>query len=358
MRILSRQFLASYLNLYVGILVASTLVIIVIELMINMDDALDFEEGLSGILLYIFLRIPSYYFPYLVPVTSFAAAFLCLGLPARSNEVVALKTGGIAPQRICLPVLGAAAVLSALTLLLNETIVRDTANEFNRRENRTDGDVYHSRGEFWYQRGDAFYNVRGADRATNTIFGVKVYERGPDGRLLRTVEAARARVDEAHRWHLEDATIRTFGDGPASAPQVRHEASTVLEMASEQELALLDADASSLNLLRLHEYIQAVIRDGRDPVRYQTLFHTRLAEPFSVLVFALLALPIGLGVERSRSLAAAAVQGVVLLGIFYTLLATGSIIGAGGVAAAVPVPWIALALFGAFGLWRLARMPS
>ena len=358
MRILSRQFLLSYLNLYAGILFASTLVIVVIEMMINLEDALEFEEGGKGVLVYLFLRVPSYYLPYLMPVVSFAAAFFCLGLPARAREVVALKTGGIAPQRISLPVLAAAALISVLTLVLNETIVRDTSNEFNRRENRTKGDVYHARGEFWYHRGDAFYNVQGADRATGTIHGVKVYQRGPEGRLFRTIEAASARIDEEHRWHLRDATIRTFGDEVGSAPKIRHEANTVLKMASEQELALLDADASSLDLLRLREYIDAVIRDGRDPVRYQALFHARLAEPLSVLVFALLALPVGLAVERTSSLATAAVQGVILLGIFYSLQGTAAVIGASGVAAAVPVPWIVLAAFGGFGLWRFIRMPA
>ena len=98
MRILSRHFLASYLTFYLAILIASLLVIGVIEMALNFDDALEFSEGLSGIGTYLFLRLPSYYLPYLIPVSSFGAAFLCLGLPARTQEVVAIKAGGIAPN--------------------------------------------------------------------------------------------------------------------------------------------------------------------------------------------------------------------------------------------------------------------
>lgn len=356
---LSRQFLASYLNLYAGILVASTLVIVVVEMMLNLDDALDFEQGAAGVASYLLLRVPSYYLPYLIPVGSFAAAFLCLGLPARAREILALKAGGVAPQRICVPVLVAAAVISVGALLLNETIVRKSYNKFNHLNPGGEiGSIFQSSGGFWYQRAGTFYYIREADRDTRTVRGVRIYEPGTDGRLHRSIEAESARIGDDDRWHLHHVTIRTFSSDPAAAPTVEHVDSRVLDMASRRELALLDADASSLNLLDLHAYIQAARRDGRDTARYRALFYERLADPLSVLLFALLAMPLGLAVERSRSLPTAAIQGVVLLAVFYTLKTTGAIAAAGGVAAAVPVPWIVLLLFGSFGAWRFARLPA
>lgn len=356
MTILSRQFLVSYLGLYAGILFVSTLVIVVIEMMLNFDDALDFQQGAAGVAAYLFLRVPSYYLPYLIPVTSFAAAFLCLGLPARAREILALKAGGIAPQRVCVPVLAAAAVLSAAALLLNETIVRDTSTEFNRRESRGEtSSLFQARGGFWYQRGRLFFNVQEADRQSRSLTGVRVYERDANGRLIRSIEAAGARIADDHRWHLRDATVRRFAADPATAPDVQHEPEMVLEMASERELALLDADAESLSLFRLSEYIDAVVRDGRNPVRYRALFHARLADPLSVLVFALLAAPLGLAVERSRSLAGAAVKGIALIAVFYTLQTSAAIVATGGIAAAVLGPWFVLGAFGVYGTWRYAR---
>jgi hypothetical protein len=71
-----------------------------------------------------------------------------------------------------------------------------------------------------------------------------------------------------------------------------------------------------------------------------------------------LAIPIGLAVEQSRSLAVAALQGVAIVAIFYGVLTTTAIMAAGGIAAAILSPWILLALFGGYGAWRLARAPS
>jgi lipopolysaccharide export system permease protein len=354
--ILSRQFLASYLGLYVAILFVSTLVIAVIEMMLNFDDALDFQQGPAGVAAYLFLRVPSYYLPYLVPVASFAAAFLCLGLPARAREILALKAGGIAPQRVCVPVLAAAAALSAAALLLNETIVRDTSSEFNRRETRAEtSDLFQARGGFWYQRGPLFFHVQEADREDRSLFGVTVYERDANGRLIRSIDAATAHIADDHRWHLRDATVRRFPADPAAAPEVHHAPEMVLDMASEQDLSLLDADAESLSLFGLSEYIDAVVREGRNPVRYRALFHARLADPLSVLVFALLAAPLGLAVERSRSLAGAAVKGIALIAVFYTLQTSAVLFATGGIAAAVLGPWFVLAAFGLYGTWQYAR---
>ncbi len=98
MRILSRYFLASYLTLFVSILVSATLAIMVIEMMLNFDDILDHQKGVKGVATYLFLRVPAYYLRDLLPVSSFAAVFFALGLPARAHEITAIKTGGISPR--------------------------------------------------------------------------------------------------------------------------------------------------------------------------------------------------------------------------------------------------------------------
>jgi len=359
-RILSRYFLASYLAFNFGILVASILIIVVIELMLNFDDVMAYREGLWGAATYLFLRLPSYYLPYLIPVASFGAAFFCTGLPARAQELIAIKTGGISPHRAITPVLVAAVVLSALTLVINETIVLDAAKEFHHiDQSEESGDLFQSRGSFWYHRGNYFYNVESADRASQTLQGVSVYERNRAGALIRSIEAPSAQIGQDHRWHLQDATIRSFDPGDAAAaPQVVHLAETTLALGTADHLALLDADASTLPLARLVSYIDALSQEGRSVTRYRAQLHARLAEPVTVLLFALLAIPIGLAVEQSRSLAVAGLHGIAIVGLYYGAATSASMVAAGGIAPAVAGPWVLLALFGGYAVWRFARIPA
>jgi lipopolysaccharide export system permease protein len=359
-RILSRYFLVSYFALYFAILFGANLIIVIVEIMLNFEDVLKYREGVWGVATYMFLRLPSYYLPYLVPVASFGAAFFCLGLPARAQELIAIKAGGISPHRVAIPVLAAAASLSLATLVVNETIVLDAVKEFHNLDHESDGEaLFQSRGSFWYHKGNFLYNVESADRASRTLQRVSVYERNREGHLVHSIEAESARISPDNRWHLQNAIIRRFDPSdPAAAPATERAAEIVVAVGEQRGLVLLNADASVLSLLRLREYIHALAQEGRSATRYRALFHSRLAEPLTVLLFALLAIPIGLAVERSRSLAVAALHGVAVVGVFYGVLTTTAIVAASGVAVAVLSPWLLLALFGGYGAWRFARAPS
>lgn len=354
MRILSRYFVFGYLTYYAAIVFVSLLVIAIVEMMVNFDHVIEYGEGLVGMATYLFLRLPSYYLPFLIPVGSFGAAFLCLGMPARSLEILAAKTSGIAPVRLAAPVLATAAVLSAAALFLNETIVLDAARRFNSEDG---GEIFQSRGSFWYQRGPTLFSVESADRDSRTLQGVTVYERDAAGHLIRSIQAASARIDEDRRWRLEDTRIHEFDPAdPLAAPKTESREESWLELGSAEDLALLGADARSLSLLRLRAQIAALEREDRDATRYRAQWHARLADPLSVLLFALLGTPLGMSVERSRSLAVAALQAIALLGGYYGLLTTATIVGTGGVAVTAFAPWIVQAVFAGYGAWRMARV--
>jgi lipopolysaccharide export system permease protein len=357
MRILSRYFIRGYLTYYAAILIVAFLVIALVEMMVNFDHAIDFGEGLAGVLSYLFLRLPSYYLPFLLPVGSFGASFLCLGLPARAREILAAKTSGIPPVRLAVPVVVCAAAFSVLALVLNETVVLHTTRRF---EGSSDGgELFQSRGAFWYQRGNTLFNVRAADRDTKTLQGVAIYERDSAGHLLRSVHADVAHIDADHRWRLENALFREFPrDDPEAAPRTETRDSAWFELDTGGDLALLGADPRELSLADLHQYIRALDGEGRETVRYRSLWHARLADPFSVLLFAVIGAPLGFSVERARSLTAAAVLGIALLAGYYALQTSASVVGTSGFAATAFAPWFVLGAFGAYATWSFARTSS
>lgn len=355
MRILARHFLSRYLRLFVAILGTSVLAISVIEVLLNFEEIFDHFHGASGLAHYLALRIPSYYLRDLLPLTSFAAAFFCFGLAARAHEVTAIRTGGLSTRRVAMPLLLTAAGLSLATLLVNETLVLYTAREWTRIENPGE-EITFRRGSFWYHRGNVIYNVREADRESGTLRGVSVFETSPEGRLLRSTRAELVQVREGRSWHFPEATARIFDpERPGAPPRIEHLRDATFEVADARDLALLDARARHLSLPDLREYVRVQQAEARDVTRYRGILHERLADPLAVLVFALLATPLGLSVERTRSIATAAVVGIALLGVFYAARTSAALFAAGGVAAAAFAPWIVLGAFAAIGAWRFAR---
>lgn len=331
--------------------------IVIIELLLNFDNIIGDHSSLTETASYLFLRLPAYYFRDLIPVCSFAAALFSVGLAARKQEVMAAKSGGISPQRMVVPILVAATVLSAATLLVNETVVLSATRAWNRRQN-PDESITFRRGSFWYHRGDTIYSVAEADRETRTLHGVRVFATSARGRLHRSIQADVAEVGEDHRWHLLDATIRTFDPTtPDSPPDVLRREETILDVVAAHDLALLDASAKTLSLMELREYIRARVDEGQDPERYRGMVNRRIADALTVAVFALIAVPLGLAIERTRSLAAAAVAGIVVLALFYTARTAATILTADGIGSAVSAPWLVLGAFAGFGAAQLARVP-
>jgi lipopolysaccharide export system permease protein len=356
-RSLSRHFLVSYLKLFVVILFSSIAAITVIEMMLNFESILDHRNGKMGSATYLLLRIPSYYFRDLIPIASFAAAFCCIGLPARSHEITAIKSGGISPPGTAIPLLCAAAALSGFTLLLNETLVLQASRAWS-REQHQGADAAFRHGSFWYHRGNAIYSVQEADREARVLRGVTVYELGPRGRLLQIVSAERVEVEDDRHWRFSGTTSRTFDpERPAKPPKIERRSEWIRDVTTESDLVILETSARTLSLPKLKAYIDSQARAGRDATRYRALYHARLSGPISVFLFALLALPLGFSVGPSRSLAASSLSGIAILATYYTVRTASELLAGRGLPWAAAGTWVILAVFSGYGVWRLYRVP-
>ena len=358
MRIVSRYLVQTYLIFFAAVLCGSVLVIVIVEMLVNMDHIFEAQRGLAGIARYLILRIPAYYLRDLVPLSSFAAAFLACGLAARWHEFIAMKVGGISPQRAIAPLLCASLLLSLLAVAVNETLVVGASRAWSRHARGDDGRIDYRRGWFWYHRGRVIYNIREADRATQTLRNVSVFELNDQGRMVRSIHAESVHVESPDRWRLRTVVIRSFDLSRPDAPPILETASErVLEVADERDLALLDADTSALSLGDLREYIEIRAREGTETSRYRAQLHGRLAAPVTVVLFALLGIPIGLRVEQTRSLTSPALQGVLVVASFYLVRTTATTLAASGLGPASLTPWLVLAAFGSTGAWLFARVP-
>jgi lipopolysaccharide export system permease protein len=362
--ILARYFVASYFRLFAAALAVSTLAITVVEMLVNFDKIFS-SHGLSSTtapalrsaVSYLFLRIPSYYLRDLIPISAFAAAFLCVGLPARRSEITAARAGGISPLRIAVPVLCAATVLSGVSLAVNETFVLDATQRWSQL-GLSGARIAFRQGSFWYRRGDRIYNIWEADPDRQRLRGVRVYELDAGGRLLRAIRASSARIAEGGRWEFEKPVVHTFRAGrPDRGPRIELLPSLSLEIGNRKDAELLSAQRSSLGLRDLYESLTAKRAEGRSATRDSALLQRRLTEPLACLLFALLAIPAGFRVERTRNIAVSALVGIVWLGAYQFLRISGNLMLAPTTAAAVLAPWVVFGAFAALGTRQLLRVP-
>ena len=99
-------------------------------------------------------------------------------------------------------------------------------------------------------------------------------------------------------------------------------------------------------------------RSGRDPTRSRPASTRAWRSRSRWLLFALLAVPLGFGVERTRSMAVSGLIGIAWVCVYYTLRTTASMLASGGVMFAAAAPWLLLAVFAGLGGWRLSKIQT
>jgi lipopolysaccharide export LptBFGC system permease protein LptF len=355
-RILSRHLLASYAKLFVAILFSALIALSIIEMLVNFDRIVERESGVRGVATYLLLRIPSYYLSDVIPLASFASAFLAIGLRARERELTAMKAAGVSPLRTALPILAGASVLSAGALVADETLVLACTRAWHRAASNADGELLEGPG--WHRRGDTVYRVGATDPETPSLRDVTVFRLSPAGRLIESVRAEAAHIAEPDRWQLIGAILRRFDPDRPDAPPITDRAGeTTLAIAAASDPARTAATAGTLSLGEIGRRIDARSSRGRDATPQRALLHARLARPLAVLPLTLLAIPLGLAVERSRSLEVGALHGLAVIGAFTGIQTIASVLASGGWAGAAFGPWIGLALLTGYGAWQLVRAP-
>jgi lipopolysaccharide export LptBFGC system permease protein LptF len=256
-----------------------------------------------------------------------------------------------------IPLLCAAAALSGFTLLLNESVVLQASRAWS-KEQHPGGEIAFRHDSFWYHRGNTIYSVQETDREARVLHGVSVYELSPQGRLLQIIRAERVEVEDDRHWRFLDTTSQTFDPrNPAEPPRIERLSEWNRDVAAESDLVMLEASAQMLSLPKLAAYIDTQARAGRNATRYLALYRTRLSDPLAVFLFALLAVPLGFAVGQSRSFAASALSGIILLATYFTARTAAEILAGRGIAWAAACPWLILAAFTGYGVWQLRRVP-
>ena len=353
-RTLWRYLLTRYLLSLVAVLCVLILLVLVIEVLLDVDHIVESEAGLSGVILKL---VSSYLLQYLLPSAALVSAFTILAGAARHREVTAMKAGGISPLTAILPLILAAFLLSAASFVASDTLVVTASRAWNRLTNESAGEVAVRRGTFWYHKGHFIYNFADTEAKGTIVHEVTVFELDDQNRLRRRIGAPRATVSEGIRWHFEDATVHLFDpEEPGTPPRVEHGVQVTVALDREPNQALLKQEVAALSVADLRGHVDERLRSGRDVTRASALLHARLSDPLTVLVFALLAIPIGMRVEQTRSLSRGALQVVLIMFVYYSAREAASTLAFEGVAPA-SAPWIVLALAGALGWLGLARVP-
>jgi lipopolysaccharide export system permease protein len=277
--------------------------------------------------LYSLLLVPGHLYE-LLPIAVLIGTIYALSRLAQSSEFTILRTGGLGPGRALglLASLGLAFVL--LTWAVGDLLTPLAERQATEVRARATGNIRVGRAGAWLRdhantpEGARTYAINiGAAAPDGRLLNLRIFEFDADGRLVRRIGAASARIADDERWWLEQVD-ETLWATDGAMPTARRATLPSLVWPSTLTASVVAAavlPVSNMSTLELFRYIGHLDSNEQAAQTYEIQFWKRALYPFACLVMVALALPFAYLHGRAGGVSLK-VFGGIMLGISFVLL--------------------------------------
>ncbi len=309
---------------YLGIIVSAFLVLqLVFTLFELLGDILRNQTPFIVVAEYL-LNVTPYLLYTVAPLIMLLAVLITFGLLTRSNEITAMKATGTSVYRIVMPVLAAAAVLSAALFFADQFYLPHTNKRQEALHNQIKGkppQTYLRPDRRWIfgQHNDIYYyQFFDADR--DQFANLTIFRLDPANfSIAQRIHADRAHwADSMDRWIFEQGWQRTL-QGAAIAGYRNFDVATFPDLGETPSYFKKEVKQySEMNYEELRRYIRDLQQSGFDVVRLRVQLNKKLSYPLITLIMAVLAVPFSLSTVKKGAVTGIAVA--VGIAVVYTVV--------------------------------------
>lgn len=344
-RHLSRMFLTRFVLVIAGFAALGT----ILDLFANLQDVLAAPPGgLIALLHYSILRLPELVAPVL-PLSALIGSLLVFATLMRSQELVALRAGGVSQfgqMRMVLPV----ALLAALLHFTIDNVLLPGSNASLRAWGVAEYEPADD-AVVWIREGDTILRWRRIE--ADTLFGITLFRHDENGQLVERIDAASARY-AGDRWRLHDARrLRVAAERMEQVPLLIWRAAL-----DPRAVVQLAAPPAKLSLVTLGRLVTGGQYGNRPPYFYRTWLLQRVAAPAGTLLLCLFAVPLTQRFQRTAGVGSMLAIGVVLGFLYLIFFGVTLTLGEAGVLPPMLAAWtppLLLALATGIFVFRFER---
>jgi lipopolysaccharide export system permease protein len=307
-----------------------------------------------------------------LPVALLLALLYCLSHHARYNEITAMRAAGISLWRICLPYFVVGLFATAAQFVINEVLVPRSAEWAFQVKTRyvtkpDDIRLQTLAREFGLinERAHRTWVIRQYDARTTEMFNLTVNWALPDG-SSRQLNAARA-LRTNGVWNFFNVTEYTQAE--PGAPMLKALQTNVLAVSEfdetprqiQSEIKMsnyetLDPRTQNIPLKEILEYLRRHPQlPGQKASALLTVFHGRLAAPWTCFVVVLIAIPFSAGSGR-RNLFFGVAGSIFIVAGYLVTQQVSLAVGTHDHLPAWLAAWLPNLLFGGLGLFLTSRV--
>ncbi|MGH8293367.1 MAG: LPS export ABC transporter permease LptG [Gammaproteobacteria bacterium] len=310
------------------------------------------QYRLADAALYTLLYVPTQAYQMCV-IAALIGTVLGLGELASQNELMVMRTSGVSVARLGVSALVGGVLLLVLCVALGEWLAPPAQRYADaRRAELTGYNPNSTVGGIWARDGGVFLNIREMS-GRNSAQGIFIY-RVDDAHHLLAMSTATSAAFRNGSWILEN--VRSTELGAAGAVTVNAASREWHTFLSPGLLSLFTVDSGSLSARGLYQYIRYLRNNDINADRYVAAFWSRIAQPLSLLVMVVLALPFVFGPMRSATTGQRLVTGM-LIGIGFFIfdsifMQSGVVFGLNPILTA----WLPTAVLAAISVIAVSRI--
>lgn len=355
MRIIARHLLAEFLRASAGVLIGLLVMWTAADILLHIDEiAGQLGRGMRDVALRSYPVLPI-----AVPISCVAGAVLCLTRAARNRELTAIQTGGIRLQIALVPILAAAALTAIGLAVLEDRVLVPARSALEARRVAESGEQVRTPerllGRWWFAAPNSIFSASAYDEKQRVLKDVSVFVFDEQRGIRERIDASSAAALDGDTWEIRDAHVLEFPPGGGverrSQPTLRFD----LGISSGE----MDR-ASRPAWTTLHQLARQIQRNAGDAIeraRLELAFHSRLAQPFTVLIVVLLALPFATGdSQRGESLPRALLRSLLAAAGFWLAWTLALLVARSGAIAPPIAVWSVTLGALALGAWRFRRI--
>ena len=358
MRLLDRYIVRNFLQPYIYCIIGFLSIWLIFDISDNSSTIFDEHAGLGMVVHFYWTQIPQV-LVILLPVSLLLSLLFSLGRMSRSNEIVSMLTAGVSVPRVVFPLLLIGLLTTGVTQALNYSLAAhaelarknffDQVNRGGLREVIITAQVFRNRTDnrTWY--------IARFRRNSNQFSGVQVVQQDAQGNITRNYIATEAFYEPATKsWRMERAKVVNY-DLAGNITDEKLVPSITITGWSETPYRLSSANVRPefLGISELQQYLsynsdfpQTLLAPFRTQLQY------RWALPWTCMVVAIMATPLGIGFSRRGILASVAVA----IGLVFTmnfLIHLFLALGEGDRVSPIVAAWAPNVIYFAIGLYLL-----
>lgn len=328
-------------------MVAFVAIFVLAEFFDRFDDFLKQGASAGTIALLFLYRIPLV-IAQVTPVAVLAGALVGLGLLARNNEFVALRSCGVSLLQVTAPLAAIGVLIGVANFLWGETVVPASAHRWTQiwnqdvKKRAAPTGVFAGR-DVWFHGRAGFYNINRVAPRRHMLYGLTIYQlKREDFRPSRVIEVATAAWSDG-KWQFDGArTTQIASDGVHAAAGLPANF-TLPETLEDFGVIALEPEEISYDMLR--KQIHSLRSKGVDASESLVDLNLKLATPFAAVVMILLAVPLATRGTRATSLPAAIGLGFGIGVSYFFVVGFSRALGQAGSLPPVLAAWTANGVF-------------